>query len=54
MVQHARQVRKDEAAFYEYWERRQEERERLKEERNEPAVASRPGPSKTRSPQQGR
>jgi hypothetical protein len=34
--QHARQLRKDEAEFYRYWERRQKERERLKEERIEP------------------
>jgi hypothetical protein len=37
-LQHARQMRKDEAAFYQYWERRQKERERLKEERNEPTT----------------
>jgi hypothetical protein len=50
--QHARQTRKDEAAFHAHWERRQKERERLKEERNEPStVTGGLATSKSRTPQ---
>jgi hypothetical protein len=31
-VQHQRQIRKEERAFHEYWERRQKEREKRKNE----------------------
>jgi len=37
-VQHARQQKREERAFHEYWERRQKERERRKEERDEPST----------------
>ena len=35
-IQNARQAKREEAAFHAQWERRQRERERLKEERDEP------------------